>query len=55
MKKAKRKVVVNTTYQPGDPRRREPGPNSLKRMGKNWRERWHRTLDSSYFREVAGE
>lgn len=42
--------ITNPKYQRGDPRRNEPGPNSIKRQGVNWRERWHRTLNEEYFR-----
>lgn len=50
MKRSKYNKIINPKYQHGDPRRNEPPPNSIKRIGVNWRQRWHATLDVKYFK-----
>lgn len=36
--------VTNRAFLPTDPRRHEPGKQSVKRIGARWRERWHAQL-----------
>lgn len=44
MRRKRAQRIVNEAYPKGDPRRWEPGLNSVKRIGLNWRQRWHETL-----------
>lgn len=51
MRRKQARKITNSKYQHGDPRRNEPGLLSIKRLGANWRARWHRTLDPSKFKD----
>jgi hypothetical protein len=55
MRRNQARKITNPMYQRGDPRRNEPGPNSIKRIGAGWRERWHRTLDPAHFKSTDGK
>lgn len=44
MRQKRAQKILNESFPSGDPRRWEPGANSLKRVGQNWHLRWEFSL-----------
>lgn len=55
MRRKRAEKIKNEDYPKGDPRRWEPGLNSIKRIGVKWRLRWELSLAfklEAYFEKV---